>query len=205
MLLNTEISFENLQYLVHTRTPRRLTDIVSLAFLTDPNKAKIIASNTSWLVVSFSNIHVTCEIAKELGENKTWETFIFPYGCTFEDGVFLYLENSNTKNLFLHDSKLTKKNILEIMSCSKWENLDFSGCNLSDEVLPIILKEKSWKIINLSMNNFSEENYKNLIDLDNLYFSYMFSETMSIEEKEEKCKSIYTTGGALHHVNLIPM
>ena len=205
MLFNTETSKECLQFIVDTKTPRLPNDIVQFAFLIEPEKAKIIASNTSWLVVSFNNTHITCNIAKELSKNKYWETLIFQYGCTFEEGAFLYLENSNTKNLFLSGSKLNNNNIIEIMSCSKWENLDFSFCNLTDESLPIILKEKSWKIISLSGNQFSQNNIDKLNELHDLYQSYVFNERISYEEKKEKIKVIYTRGYFLDHRSLVPM
>lgn len=201
MIFNVDkLSPEQLIEYVAIKEPRREDDIVQICNLCDVEKAKIIASNSTWLTVGFSSYHLTLPIAKAFSKNKTVNTLIFQYGCSFDDGVFKELAHiPSLRKLLLPCCKITTKQILEMLECKKWEVIDLFYSNLEDEVLKPILNDKTWKVINLGGNNFCKENYKLLRELDDLYHSYIFDDSMSIEQKEQMIRTIYTYGNELHH------
>lgn len=198
-------SIEQLIEYVAIREPRREDDIVQICGLYEIEKAKIIATNTTWLTVGFANYHLTLPIAKALSKNKTIRTLIFEYGCSFDDGVFIELAKIATcKKLLLPESRISNEQVIEILNCKQWDTLDFYSCKLTDAVLKSILNDQTWKTIQLAANSFCQENYKVLDDLDELYKSYIFDETLSYEQKEKMIRVIYISGAHLHHKYFTP-
>jgi hypothetical protein len=115
-------------------------------------QAQILSTNQTWESVTFSQLKLTEGIMESLAKNCSWKFVHFENCENMTPSIMsILVSNVHWKNVFLGSTKLSDE-VCEILILGKWDMIDLYNTSLNDRKIEILLKNCSWKYVNLCGN-----------------------------------------------------
>lgn len=140
---------------------------VQLHHLKRASHANLLQTDLFWkTVIITTHAEIERGTIQNLCKNKSWETVHFTRCENLNPkSLKAIVENKYWKNVYFSESPLSMECCDEIKENTTWFLADFYDCNLDEQNILKLMKNKTWKIINLTGNcKLSKETVVRLID-----------------------------------------